>query len=176
MKVNSIIFFLSVAVGLGLAWFLIWPRAQVIDGLRSDVSQQREDLAVLRQTETSIRDNFDFYSGLKPEDIEPIELAVPSYSDEVNIVNILNDVAEQNGMVVNTITALPQTSRSASPSSFSTVRVNMQLQGSYSSFQEFIKSSEKILRIFNITNIEIVSQADSDIPTFTVSGNVYYSQ
>jgi len=176
MKTNSMTFLLSVVVGVGLAWFLIWPKAQDIDGLRSDVSRQREDLAILHQTEDSIRDNFDFYSGLRPEDIEPIELAVPSYSDEVNIVNILGDVAEQNGMVVNTITAVPQTSRTTSPSSFSTVQVDMQLQGSYLSFQEFVKSSEKILRIFDITGIGITSQIDQDLPAFSVSGNVYYSR
>ncbi|MEX2145030.1 MAG: hypothetical protein WD712_01495 [Candidatus Spechtbacterales bacterium] len=174
MKLNSIIFLLSVVGALALVWFLIWPKAQDIDELRSIVGKQRDDLAVLRQTEISIRDNVDFYSGLDPEYVQLIELAVPSNPDKVNITNILDTVAAQNGMVVNSISAASQAGKSAT--TFSVVQMDMQLQGSYASFQEFVKSAEKILRIFDITKMAITTGGEDGIPIFNISGKVYYSQ
>lgn len=172
MKTDSIVFILSTILGLGLVWFVVWPKAQYIDELRSIVFQQREDVEVLKQTENSIRSSTDFYSGLPDSDIRLIELAVPLYPDKINITNILNTIAEQNGMTVNSITATSKTN--VQEDIFSIVDVSMQLEGSYFSFQEFIKSSEGILRIFDITEIDITSDFDKDLSVFNVSGNVYY--
>ena len=172
MKTDSRVFILSTIIGLGLVWFMVWPKAQNIDELRSTVFQQREDLNVLNQTENSIRSSTDFYSGLPDTDIKLVELAVPVYPDKINITNILNAIAEQNGMTVNKITTEAQVIKQED--SFSTVNVSVQLEGSYSSFQEFVKSAEGILRIFDITKIEITSNIEQDLSVFNVSGKVYY--
>lgn len=177
MGFKSKVFAVSVLVSVIFSWLYLWPNLQNIQIIRSEIQQTSEDIVILLSTQESVNDSYNFISQLDNEDFDLMELAMPTFADEINLIFLLNSLAENNGLIVDNFSI--KDDGSISKIDFSTtasVSVELKLSGNYVSLKEFVKSIEKSLRIFDIDMITISTSGETESSfIFTVSGSAYYT-
>lgn len=182
MNNRSIIFFSAIAFGVAFSWFFIWPKLGSIETIKKDLDAASQERVVLQETIDNISSQANFYRSLTEEQIELLNLAAPSYPDEINLVDLLYKKIADKGMIANEVTAEPQR---AAPSSVQSpaserpleVTVSISATGSYGSFKELLAELENNLRIMDIESIVIDNNLEEDggsSPTFSITGNAYY--
>lgn len=179
MDKKNIIYGISVVILTAFAWLFVWPNVSRIDTLRESIGVEGADVIVLRQTQETIIDAKAFFARLSLSEKELVDLAIPFSSDKTNLINVLNNLAEDNGLVVNSISTQLERAglqKGQSGRTLAYISITLNLEGSYNSFKEFIRSTEKSLRIFDIENIEIKSLPEEDLASFTVTGKAYYTK
>ena len=174
---KTTLYTLSVTVLLVFVWLLIWPNVTVINSLNEQINNEKADVLVLEETQTSILEARAFFSKLTDEDRELVELAVPKFPDKANLVSVLNNLAEQNGLVVDSISAKEDefTDKKKSVGFFGTMSTTLVLEGNYLSLKEFINSLERSLRIFEVDKIDI-KPADNNLEVFTINVRAFYAR
>jgi len=172
------IYISSVIIVLLFAWIFIWPNVQNIEELNVQINKEQRDVEVLKETQTSILKARTFFSGLGDETRELVNLAAPEFPDKANLINILNNLAFQNGLIVNSIKAEEEqvSKKKANISVLASMPTVMVLEGKYISLKEFIGSLEKSLRIFEVDNIDIQTKPGADLDVFTLTGRAYYTR
>ncbi|MEX0869841.1 MAG: hypothetical protein WDZ39_00200 [Candidatus Spechtbacterales bacterium] len=186
MNQKTIIFASSLAVALAFSWFFIWPQMQNIDGLRTEIEEEREVLDSLQEAEEMVRSAIELKGQIERRDTRLINLAVPHNPERVEATILFNRIAENSGFTVGEISASAG-SESASGGMLSSVNMRMNLAGSYSSTKTLLSSLENSLRIFDISALEIrapqlspeeqdaVNSQDQVEFSVEVRGNVFYS-
>ena len=179
MDKKNTIYGVSVVVLIAFAWLFVWPNVSRIDILRESISIEEADIIILKETQEGIVDAKAFFARLSPSKKELVDLAIPFSSDKTNLINVLNNLAKDNGLVVNSISTELESAKLQKVKSDSTlayISTTLDLEGSYDSFKEFIRNIEKSLRIFDIESIEIKSLPEKDLVSFTVIGKAYYTK
>ncbi|OGZ62829.1 MAG: hypothetical protein A3H51_01410 [Candidatus Spechtbacteria bacterium RIFCSPLOWO2_02_FULL_38_8] len=169
---------LSVAALLVFAWFFIWPNVQSIDNLQAQLKKERSDLVMLQLTKDKIQQEIGFFENLSEEDKKLVDLAVPLFPDKANLINLLNKIAENNGLIVESISTKQEdvSDIKKNPGVLGTMPTVLVLEGSYPSLKEFINAAESILRIFDVEDIDILTKQQKSQAVFTVTGKAYYTR
>lgn len=177
-NIRSTVFFASVAVSLAFAWFFIWPTLQGIDSAKKAIEIESEDLRLLEEARDDMRNAAAFFSALSVEEKELIELAVPSFEDQINAVVVLDRMARENGLSVNGISTGTVTTQ-ADKQILGKIPVSLGVKGSYPSLKAFLVRAEKSLRIFDIENITIGKDEEGaenlDLISVEIVGHVYFT-
>lgn len=177
MRPTSIITISLVLGSLALAWFLVVPNVQNIMVMRNELVSEQEDLLVFQQTGVSVESAKRFYANLSESEKRLISLAAPASPDKHDLIIILNRFAEDNGLILKSITVDDSTKSEIVDDSLASVSASLELEGSYEAFKAFMKNVEDSLRIFDIDSVKIGAPDGGDITrlTFEVSGDAYYT-
>lgn len=177
-KSNSTIYGLSVIVLLAFAWFFIWPHVQSIENLKAQLKKEHSDIIVLQLTKDKIQQEVSFFENLSEEDKKLVNLAAPEFPDKANLVNLLNKIAENNGLIVESISTKQEDASDIkkNPGVLGSMPTVIVLEGSYPSVKEFINALEKTLRIFDVEYVDIITREQKNSAVFTVKGKAYYTR
>ncbi|MEX0877648.1 MAG: hypothetical protein WDZ40_02150 [Candidatus Spechtbacterales bacterium] len=175
---RSTVFFVSIVVSLVFAWFFVWPSLQGIDAAKKAIELEREDVAFLEETRAEVHRAASFFSSLGPNERELIELAAPSFKDEINAVVVLDRIARENGLSVEDIRT--GNSPVAEGEILRKISVTVIAEGSYSSVKAFILRAENSLRIFDVERV-IINSNDEEaenpgLLSVEILGNVYFTE
>ena len=144
-------------------WFVAAP---VWSGFRAEA----KEVALKKQTITLEKQVIDKLNSVnqvldsQKDNVARLEQAIPSEELKPELLSIMENLANQNGLALATIEvnaptgdagsrAASRTNETISASSLKTLEITLQVSGTYSSFKSWLEAIEKNLRISDVSNI-----------------------
>ncbi|MEK7175062.1 MAG: type 4a pilus biogenesis protein PilO [Patescibacteria group bacterium] len=144
-------------------WFVAAP---VWSGFRAEA----KEVALKKQTITLEKQVIDKLNSVnqvldsQKDNVARLEQAIPSEELKPELLSIMENLANQNGLALATIEvnaptgdagsrAASRTNENISASSLKTLEITLQVSGTYSSFKSWLEAIEKNLRISDVSNI-----------------------
>ena len=144
-------------------WFVAAP---VWSGFRAEA----KEVALKKQTITLEKQVIDKLNSVnqvldsQKDNVARLEQTIPSEELKPELLSIMENLANQNGLALATIEvnaptgdagsrAASRTNENISASSLKTLEITLQVSGTYSSFKSWLEAIEKNLRISDVSNI-----------------------
>ena len=172
-----------VAAIAGFAVFIV-PHYNNISALRAQEADYQTVLTNAHQLKQESNALVTKYNSFDPIQLGELQTILPSNPENMKLILALQNVASQNGMVLQNVKIDDPTNSQGSGSSgrpgatssdLGTLTINFSLAGPYDSFTSFIKTIERSLRMLEITNISFaVSDPKSQNYQYTVSVKTYW--
>lgn len=152
IPVLIVIFFLAVVVGSGL---LIWPKAQETRALQKEIKAKRDEVKrtegyFIKLKETKMQLETEYL-----DELSKISSSLPSGTAMPSLLKFLQESSAQSGLLLKSID--PTTEDPLRDSDVKTLKVAMDLEGSYSSFKNFLAVLENSARLIEAENISFSS-------------------
>ncbi len=180
MNKQLFIFAIIILVIALVAWQFFWPAFQAVLQSRDDLNSVQAKLDEARSLNQKLADLKKKYQNLDQE-IQRVSDALPQGQDISALLVQLEAVTSQNGLILNSVDfslpALSSSAPSATPAGqVKTINIGLSLSGNYDSLKNFLKATEKSLRIMDISaiNFGAASSEAAGLATFTVSLTTYY--
>lgn len=178
-----LILFLWVAAIGAVVWLFVWPAFQEVLATQHLLSVERQKLEVLRTAQSDVEAAVAQFVALDEELKEPVMLAAPAYPNEHDVAVLLNQLAQESGLLVSRLTVEKneQDGEEADPEgSVGSVSAVLLSEGSYEALKQFLRSSETSLRIFDPQRILIEENQQEDSESvgpplrIEVTGRAYF--
>jgi len=147
------------------------------DGIKSrrEALDQRNQLLAQQLAIVQNLNDLKTKAAQKAADIKQFNYLVPPSKDVANLVEMLQTLAIQNGLEMETLTTGLNLNDNKTVYTIQTI--DMTLNGNYPSFRSYIDNIEKNIRIIDINAIDGAPVAEnSPIIQFRVKANVYFLQ
>lgn len=172
-----------VAVVAGFAFFIV-PHYNSISALRAQQADYETILTNARQLKQESNALVTKYNSFDPVQLGELTTMLPSNPENMKLILALQNVASQNGMVLQNVKiddpdvdAAAQNSRpgAGASSDLGTLTIDFSMAGPYASFTSFIKTIERSLRMLEIQKVSFaVSDPKSQSYQYTVSIKTYW--
>jgi Tfp pilus assembly protein PilO len=162
MSISKPIFIIITCFVLALVFGggLVWPKYQQLKNVNSDISVRTGEFDSNEEYFSSlaqISKELDKYK----EEISKIDSALPEDPSVPSFLNFLQETCSQTGMLLDSI---GPASISSSEGNVKEISLTLQVQGSYSSFKNFLSVLEKSSRLVETENISFSSPRDEKSP------------
>jgi len=178
MDNKNTIYTTLVAALLFFIWFFVWPSIQLLSDFNRELKNSREDLVLLETAKDQLQQESELFASISASDKQLVELAAPLSQDRTGLINLLNDLAGNNGLVVDSMSIAEETAaaRRASTDALASMSVTLSLEGAYNSLKVFVDALEQSLRVFEIESVDIAASQDEDLAQFIVRVKAYYAK
>lgn len=119
----------------------------------------------------------DQYNSFPSEDLAKLDKLLPSHVDSVRLIIDINNIARENGLVINDITVGEERAEGQDDEEaitvattgvlFDTLRLSIKAEGSYPAFKNFLKDVERSLRIVDLVSLSFELNEDPLVPEGT---------
>lgn len=171
MRAQSITFIVTIVFAFVFAWFVMLPAVRDIDETQKTIEQTRQDIALLESTQGDIDEAITFFETIDEETQEKMALALPEFSDRVNLTIVLNRLAQDNGLTVSNIAA---SRGDSSDTGAGRVQASLSLEGTYAALKSFIASAERTLRIVDIRTISARREDPENPLRFDITADAFF--
>lgn len=154
-----IAFFLLASLILGVVF--LWPKYKEVKLLEKDITAK----------ETELQQEDQYFSSLKKlkeelkqyqETLSKIDSALPNNPSLPSFLNFIQKESSQSGLILKDMSPFTSSLSGENPEIKET-RMSLTLEGSYSSFKDFLSLLEKSARIIEVENISF-SSSEKDSP------------
>lgn len=149
ISVLIVVFFLIVAVGGGL---LIWPKFQESRILENDIKTKKEEI---RQKEEYFKNLRELKIQLETDyldELSKINAALSSLGSPMpSLLKFLQESSIQSGLLLKSVS--PSMNDTSEKSNLKELKVDLDLEGSYSSFKNFLSVLENSSRLIETESI-----------------------
>lgn len=170
MNRSALIIIIFLALTALIGWQYFWPTFEKVSGLREDLMDWGGKLEEARNLSQKLAALKQKYEAM-PEEIARIIQALPSQDDIPGLLVQLEQLAAQNGLILNNVSfETPEkagaggsaaggvnanlTSKKTSlPAGVKTLEIKLSLTGPQGSFSAFLPAIEKNLRIMDVSEI-----------------------
>jgi len=124
----------------------------------NDITQAREDLAIRRERLKERTELVNKVDQLNSEyqkyadQIKKLDKLIPEKKQADQIISSLQEIANQSGLNMTEI-AVADSTKQGKTSNYQSSLISLQLSGSYSQFNNFLKLIEQSLRLYDINDI-----------------------
>lgn len=168
MPTRLIVAIIMLAAALLLGFFLVWPKFQDFQQLRTELEQKKAEL----DSKTS------YYSQIKSiwnrldeyrDSLSLVESAVSKNYSLPALFNYLQELSGQTGLVLEDLTLSGVSGENIREISF-----NLGVSGSYASLKSFLSALENSARLFNVKSINFSSpEKEKDKISFNITIAAY---
>ena len=152
--INIFIFLMVVLV----FWFGVAGSISAVGQLESNLKAKKQSLDLEHQVIDKLNSISQILDGQK-SNVERLEQAVPSQEYRPELISMMENLANQNGLNLMNIginamqEALPKKGEAVAPKPIKKLKVVLELNGTYSSFKSWLEAMEKNLRLMDISKI-----------------------
>ncbi len=143
----------------------------------SKLERAREKMLELNEERDSITNERNQFSA---DDLDRLQKALPDNVDNVKLVNDLNGIAEDYGMVVRNATVSFSKDTSGDividEKAYGVVSVQFAVSGEYQTFLSFLRKLEQSLRVVDVVNVSFSSEGNDTFYEYLVSLKTYWLQ
>jgi Tfp pilus assembly protein PilO len=139
---------------------LVWPKYQNLQVVNFNVQQKQAELqskegyfALLKVASSTL--------AQYQEPLSKIASALPTDSSVPSLLNFLQSIAGQTGLLLERID-LGEIVSSEDTSILKEIRINLQLRGSYQSMKDFVSAAESSARLVEIEKLSFEAPADEE--------------
>ncbi|PJE50534.1 MAG: hypothetical protein COV29_03965 [Candidatus Yanofskybacteria bacterium CG10_big_fil_rev_8_21_14_0_10_36_16] len=158
---------------IGAAFFgifvLVLPQYDSIKTLWGEIASRQEILDERREALQSV-------TALgrqirNSEELERLELLVPTSAKTEEIISSLDNIAAQSGLTMNSLTVAGTTNNTkrGGSSGYKNVLIDISLNGSYNSLLNFLSLIEQNLRVYDINEISMTTDRGSFLINLTIN-------
>lgn len=171
---NKLIIIIGVVVlALALGLFLLWPKYQDLQTLRSNIRERETELqskegyfALVRAASSTL----DQYQ----EPLAKIVSALPDDPSLPPLLNFFQSTAAQTGLLLEKVSLGGVVTSSEKPTAPKEVRVTIQLRGSYQSLKDFLATLENSARLIEIEKLSFTTPKEVEAsPLIKLDAKVY---
>jgi Tfp pilus assembly protein PilO len=162
-----------ILIGAAIAIFftLIKPLYADLNVLRGQKDSLNEALSNSREIQSK-RDQFlSDYSSIPQENIQKLEMAIPSRPDSLKFILEIENVAKRNNVILKNVDAREEASKEQID--LETVSLSIKVSGSYMAFYSFLKDIESSLRLVDIKSINFTAEG-ADFYEFNIDASIYW--
>jgi Tfp pilus assembly protein PilO len=159
---------------------LVRPEYNTVTLLRGELVSKTEFLTKQQAAIDGVQKLLAQYQGVARLS-DSLSMALPSKENVSSILSQITAIAQSSGVAVQSvgITYLPLKPANASISlarGIGTLRLNIEMAGSYASLKRFLQSLETNIRVMDIQNLTInpVGRSDQDIFGYSLNVDTYY--
>ncbi len=144
-------------------WFVAAPAWSGFRAEAKEVALKKQTITLEKQVIDKLNSVNQVLDSQK-DNVARLEQAIPSEELKPELLSIMENLANQNGLALATIEvnaptgdagsrAASRTNENISASSLKTLEITLQVSGTYSSFKSWLEAIEKNLRISDVSNI-----------------------
>lgn len=174
MSNKFVIAFLSLVLGLILIFVFIDPLWSSINVLRDDIKVRKQELVKIETLLSKKQELKSKYQEASDE-AEKIFLALPKEEDVPYLLSQFDAMALRNGLLLESVRFVQN--EEEKQSDFSSITVEVELNGGYEAFRGYLNDLENVLRLMEVRLIKIMPVIGlSDAGLFEIDLNliVYY--
>jgi Tfp pilus assembly protein PilO len=174
-----IFIFLGIVVILAMGFFLIWPKYQKFEKLKTDLENKELEL---RYSQEHFEKNQKLLEDLEEyqDQISKIDLALPNDSSfaAISLINFLGSTSYQNGLNLKNLKSFsivePKPPAQAAgapaqpPSKVKEILVDFEVSGSYPALKNFINALENSAKLIEVENLTLEIKEKEEMPTFNL--------
>ena len=152
--INIFIFLMVVLV----FWFGVAGSISAVGQLESNLKAKKQSLDLEHQVIDKLNSINQVLDGQK-SNVERLEQAVPSQEYRPELISMMENLANQNGLNLMNIDinaiqeALPKKGEAVAQKPIRKLKVVLELNGTYSSFKNWLEAMEKNLRLMDVSKI-----------------------
>ena len=167
-----ILFFAALAIG----FWILWPLYGDTQAALLSKEQIRENLAQRKKLTENLERLISQYNE-REQDIASLGKAVPSGQSIPELLVNLEAIASENGLIFGSVNFKPKDLKAEG---IKTLIAEIRVKGSYPDFLNYLKTLEKSLRIFDVTNVSFSGVSPGQISAkidnleFNLIVNTYY--
>jgi Tfp pilus assembly protein PilO len=150
-----------------LVWgivFLWWPQYQNFSRLRLEIREKKFALQTKKEYFSNL-ENIAKTLKEHSQEVAKIESALPAKVTVSDLVNFVNEISSQNGLLLQKF-EVGNPSSLGPDSNILKIPLTISVAGSYSSFKNFLAELQKSSRLLEIENISFLSSGQSAIMSF----------
>jgi Tfp pilus assembly protein PilO len=165
---------------VAIALFFVWPAVvggwQKVSAMRAAVAEREELLQKRRDILADVATAYgELTRRLGSQEGQKFTSFVPVKKDTAEIVSALQDIAAGSGAQLLELRTTEVRPKAGDP--YHTLKLTIDLQGSYAGMRQFLVGLEKYVRLLNVQTIEVTP--DSRNPgqlRFSIDADTYYLQ
>ncbi|KKU52188.1 MAG: hypothetical protein A3H69_01450 [Candidatus Sungbacteria bacterium RIFCSPLOWO2_02_FULL_47_9] len=167
--------FLILIVAGSAGYFYVLPKYDETQMLKKETTARQAVLDELNGLLEKKAQLEELFSAISEEDRAKLEALAPAKPDLGTFLVKLDTVASRNGMTFISANFADPNNSDTPP--FSVMDVNLNIQGTYESFQSYLKDLEKFIRIMDVVSISFGSPLkEGDSLNFSVKARTYLLQ
>lgn len=161
------------SLALGLLLFVVWPKYQELSDLNQEVQRTEERVEKSKDYVDKLND----LSGKLDEhskQMKKVNSALPEKPGIPSLLDFLySSASDKQGLLLRNVGSI---SKSNYQGNIKKININLELGGSYSSFKDFLKITEKTSRIIEVENVSFnIPEEDEKVPPrFEVSLSTFF--
>lgn len=161
------------SLALGLLLFMVWPKHQELSDLNREIQRTQKRVEKSKDYVSNLND----FSGDLDEhskQLKKVNSALPEKPGIPSLLDFLySSASDKQGLLLKKVGSI---AKSNYQGNIKKVNINLELEGSYSSFKDFLKITEKTSRIIEVENISFnMPEEDEKVPPrFEVSLSTFF--
>ncbi len=177
-----------IATSVGLFFAFINPTYQEVKALRGESARYDAALTNSQQLQSERDALSEKYRNMPAEQIARLEKLLPDNADNIRLIINLQQMAQTYGMAISSIkfdanavdtsaNSLAAVSVQEQQKDYGTFKLEFTTNGSYDSFQKFLKDMERSLRVTDIESIDFNSEggnANKQSYLYTIKLRTYW--
>jgi Tfp pilus assembly protein PilO len=159
---------------------LIRPEYNTVTLLRGELTSKTDFLAKQQAAISDVQQLLAQYQGVARLS-ESLSMALPNKENVSSILSQITAIAQSSGIAVQSvgITYLPLKPANASISlarGIGTLRLNIEMAGSYAALKKFMQSLETNIRVMDVQTLTIdpIGRSDQDLFSYSLNVDTYY--
>ena len=142
-----------------IVFFLLAPEYNTFELLQTNLGEKTAEFNAQHDYYAAIEKTY-FDLQTHQDDLNKIDDALPSDSDLGRIIYFIQQTGSANGVIIENLSLskiTPSQTQSGSPSNIKNITFSLNLQGDYSSLENFMTALENSSRLFEINSISFYS-------------------
>lgn len=178
---KNIISIIIIIASIGIFFGYIKPQFTVIKERQDELKSYNDTLTQAEEMEKEIEVFSNKIASLNSEDMDKLEKLLPDTVSNVNLIIDINNIASNSGLTIRNI-ELEQpktdgenkTEARSNSNLYDSIDLSFEVNASYASFQNFLRSLEKSLRLVDITAISFTPTDTTERYVFKVTLRTYW--